>query len=274
MYCSPASVSKERQAASHDIIRTLKTALTKKNSFYYDFANISSISIVKPEDERFRIFTWQFTFNNNTYRYFGALQKNNEDLELYPLVDYSVVMEDVDRMVTDNERWIGALYYDIVKVSDGKTDYYTVFGYDGNNAFSTKKIADVLWFTELGEIRFGAPIFIAPETENEKKEKKEEDAPLFRYILEFKKGVSAGINYSHEHNKIIFDHLIPVDDASKGMYFNYVPDGSYHGFEWVNDQWIFIDKIFHFTLKDGEFPDESYPKDTKDPNEYVPKLPE
>jgi hypothetical protein len=251
-----------RMQANHQIIRTLKNALLIENSFQYGFPELTSISVVQPEDGRFRIFTWQFTFNNNTYRYFGAIQKNNPQLELYPLVDYSVLMDKTERITTDNDHWIGALYYDVVKVSDGKQDYYTVFGYDGNNAFSTKKIADVLWFGEDGGIRFGAPIFDTGEKE-----------PLFRYTMEFKKDVSAGISFSQEYQKIIFDHLIPVDDQSEGMYFNYVPDGSYEGFEWVNGHWSYIDKVFHFTLKDGEFPDESYPKDVKSVNEALPTRP-
>jgi len=72
--------------------------------------------------------------------------------------------------------------------------------------------------------------------------------------MEFKKGASAGIRYSHEYNKIVFDHLIPMDDKSEGMYFNYVPDGSYNGFEWKRGNWVYIDKLFNFKLKDGEFP--------------------
>jgi len=232
-----------RKVASNKIILALKKALIKVNSFLYPFNNLQSISIVQPEDETFRIFTWQLGFDNNTFRYFGAIQMNSPELKLYPLVDYSVVMDNISRVVTDNERWIGALYYDIVKQKAGKKYYYTLFGYDGNNAFSTKKVADVMWFTEEGEIRFGAPIFDLGE-----------DIPYFRYVMEFKKGASAGIRFSPENKKIIFDHLIPVDDKSEGMYFNYVPDGSYDGFQWKKGQWRFVDKLFDYKLKDGDFP--------------------
>jgi hypothetical protein len=236
-----------RQRASHEIIRTLKNALLRENSFHYGFPYLESISIVQPDDNAFRIFTWQFTFDNNTFRYYGAIQLNDSELKLFPLVDYSALMESTENLVTDNERWIGALYYNVVRTSHNGRNYYTLFGYDGNNAFSTKKLADILWFTDEGEIRFGAPLFQTAEGQVQA-----------RFSLEFKKGAAAGINFSEEYGKIMFDHLIPVDDRSEGMYFNYVPDGSYNGFEWANGKWQFVDKLFDYKLRDGEFPDESY----------------
>lgn len=242
---------KTRKLASHNMIFTLKAALNQPNSFHYGFEGMTAVSIIQPEDAKFRIFTWQFTFNNNTYRYFGAIQMNTEELTIYPLVDYSVVMGDVDRLVTDNERWLGALYYGVKKFNDGERDYYVLFGYDGNNAFSTKKLADVLWFTDSGEIRFGAPLFYVPA----EKEGEEDPQPLFRYILEYKKGVTATIRYTDEFDKIMYDNLIPINDQSEGMYFNYVPDGSYQGFIWKKDRFEHVDKVFDFKLEDGEFPD-------------------
>ena len=239
-----------RKLASHNMIVTLKAALSLRNSFQYGFDGMSAVSIVMPEDEHFRIFTWQFVFNNNTFRYYGAIQMNADELTLHPLVDYSVVMGDVDRMITDNQRWIGALYYGVKRFNDGERDYYVLFGYDGNNAFSTKKLADVLWFTDEGALRFGAPLFHIPgEVDKPKPE------PLFRYVLEYKKGVTATIRYTNEFDKIMFDNLIPVNDQSEGMYFNYVPDGSYQGFIWEKDRFIHVDKVFDFKLEDGEFPD-------------------
>jgi hypothetical protein len=33
-----------------------------------------------------------------------------------------------------------------------------------------------------------------------------------------------------------------------------IPDGDYEGFEWKNGQWMHIDKVFDFKLKEGEAP--------------------
>lgn len=235
---------KTRKLASYDIIRTLKTALKKDNSYLYAFSNLKAISIVEPEDKTFKIFTWQLILNNNTYKYFGAIQMNSPKLKLFPLLDQSDMLDQTEFpvIISNNEVWIGALYYDIKKVKKGKNVYYTLFGYDGNNVLSTKKIVDVLWFKD-GEVRLGAPIFDTGEEELD-----------CRFIIEYRKGVSASLKYSEEEQKIIVDHLIPENEGGEGQYYTYVPDGSYDGFEWKKGVWVFISKLFNFELQDGEFP--------------------
>lgn len=239
-----SKIEKNRIFASHAIAKNLTKALKRDNSFEYGFPNLKAISLIQPEDKTFRIFTYQLINNNNTYKYLGAVQLNSKSLKLIPLIDHSGMMTDDARMIsTDNKEWYGALYYGIHKVNAGKQVYYNVFGYDGNNALSTKKVIDVLWFANDGSIKFGAPIF---DTGNKEME--------FRYIIEYRKGVSASMNYSKEHKKILIDHLIPETPEGEGQYFTYVPDGSYVGLEWQKDHWVYIDKVFDFKLKDGEFP--------------------
>lgn len=239
-----SNIEKNRKFASHAIAKTLTKALKRTNSFSYGFPNLKAISIVKPKDESFRIFTYQLIYNNNTYKYFGAIQMNSPDLELTPLIDKSAMMDDeISTLITDSDEWYGVLYYGVQKVKSGKQTYYTLFGYDGNNALSTKKIMDVLWFDSDKNVKFGAPIIEMSDGKIQ-----------MRYIMEYRKGVSAGIRYSDEYQKIMFDHLIPENVGGEGQYFTYVPDGSYNGFEWKKDKWVFIDKLFDFKLEDGEFP--------------------
>ncbi|MEZ5002130.1 MAG: hypothetical protein R2730_03765 [Chitinophagales bacterium] len=237
-------IEKTRKFASYSIIKLLKTALLKDNSYYYDFPNIKAISIVTTDDDAFRIFTWQLIFDNNTYKYFGALQLRSKTLSLIPLIDNSAMLDNdkLPTMITGNDNWIGALYYDIKKVKEGKDVYYTVFGYDGNNALSTKKIIDVITF-EDDKIKLGAPIFQLPDGKT-----------AARFIMEYKKGVSTSARFSAEYNKIVIDHLIPEQEGSEGLYYTYVPDGSYDGFEWKKGKWQYIDKLFDFKLEDGDFP--------------------
>ncbi len=239
-----SNIEKNRKIASFRIIKTLKTALKRQHSFQYSFPNLKAISVIQPEDKAFKIFSWQLIFNNNTYKYFGAIQMNSEELKLMPLIDNSTMMDEnkLTTLTTDNKYWLGALYYGVRKVKSGKNAYYTLFGYDGNNALSTKKIIDVLWF-QNDEAKFGAPIFDLGEGKKQN-----------RYIIEYKKGISAGSNFSTEHNKIVFDHLIPESKEGEGQYFTYVPDGSYDAFEWKKGNWVYIDKLFDFKLLDGEFP--------------------
>ena len=52
---------------------------------------------------------------------------------------------------------------------------------------------------------------------------------------------------------IIYDHLIP-EDGETGKRYSYIPDGDYEGFKWKDGKWVHINKVFNFTLKDGEAP--------------------
>jgi hypothetical protein len=239
-----SSSEPNRIFASQAIAKNLTKALKRENSFQYGFPNLKAISVLQAQDQTFKIFTYQLIRKNNTYKYFGAVQMNSPTLQLIPLIDKSDMMDDdVSTLLADNNNWLGALYYNIHKVKVGDQDYYTIFGYDGNNALSTKKIIDVLWFASDGSIKFGAPLFDVKEKELK-----------YRFIIEYRKEVAAGANYSDEMKKIIFDHLIPEDPAAEGQYFTYVPDGSYDGFEWKKDRWVFFEHLETQKLKDGEFP--------------------
>ena len=52
---------------------------------------------------------------------------------------------------------------------------------------------------------------------------------------------------------IIYDHLLSESNEPDKPY-TLVPDGDYEGFKWINGQWMHINKVFTFSLKDGEAP--------------------
>ncbi len=72
-----------REQACVKFVKTLVRALKTENSFYYPFDSLKTISIVKPEDEKFRILTWQLTLKDMSYRYYGTIQINSSELEMY-----------------------------------------------------------------------------------------------------------------------------------------------------------------------------------------------
>ncbi len=79
-----------REQACIKFVKTLVRALKIENSFSYPFDSLKTISIVKPEDEKFRIFTWQLTLKDMSYRYYGTLQMSSPQLEMFPLIDMSM----------------------------------------------------------------------------------------------------------------------------------------------------------------------------------------
>lgn len=247
----------DRAKACFDFIPYLVKALKHENSFYYPFEDLQRVSILTPEDQSFRIFTWVLQKNDKTFRFYGAIQMNTDDgsLKLFPMYDYSDSIQNPLDATLSNERWYGALYYKVLPVKHKKTMYYTLLGWDGNNAMSRKKIADVLHF-EDGKPVFGAPIFEIME------EDAEETTFKNRIIVEYKVDAGVTLNYYPPQELIVHDHVVAPDEKSKGLEFTYVPDGTYVGYEWKKGKWSYMEKVFKNNI--GEFDNPPVPSPSKD----------
>lgn len=260
-----------RQKSCYDFIRKLVKALQISGSFNYEFSSLcqkdssQKISIIYPEDKSFRIFNWTLSKDNGTYRYFGAIQMNSKKPlksgeNFFPLFDYSDFIKKeivTDTILTDSS-WYGCIYYNLLTKKYKKKKYYFLFGWDGNNLMTSRKLIDVLYF-ENGKPKFGAPVF---ETwkDTVTKEKKLQT----RFLFEYKKSAWVNLNYNQKpsdaektsediFDKIIFDHLVSQTGNEK-LKYTLIPDGTYEGFEYKKGKWIYIPKIFNFTLQDGQAP--------------------
>jgi hypothetical protein len=238
-----------RFRSDSNFTKIMVRALLQKNSFYFPFDSLKSISRLYSPDSSFRIFTWQVVKDDTYCRQRGFIQKKTTDgsLKLFPLRDVSEFTEADTDTIANTGGWIGAVYYRIIeKEREGRT-CYTLLGYDENNTRTTKKWIDVLWFDENGNpvlglkdaFSFAADSLPLP--------------PVSRFLLEYKKDARARVQYDEEMDMIIFDHLVSETNEPKKKY-TLIPDGDYEGFQWKNGQWLHIDKVFDFKLKDGEAP--------------------
>src|SRR6186997_583945 len=96
--------SDDRFVADSIFTRMLVRALRIKNSFYYPFDSLQTISIQYSPDSVFRIFTWQLVINENVIRQHGAIQMKTYDgsLKLYPLIDKSDVTINIADTIGNN----------------------------------------------------------------------------------------------------------------------------------------------------------------------------
>jgi len=246
-----------RTIASYRIIKTLTKALRIKNSFYYTWDSTLPWKIIMPEDGSFKIFTWYVRSDENMYKFFGTIQVKSDTLQMFPLIDYSDFTDYQEDINVDNNNWIGCLYYGIKTVKAGRKTYYTLFGWDGNNMSSNKKVMEIFSFNKAGMPRFGAPIIDMGKGKI-----------LNRFILEFSKEASATLNYNLIDKKIIYDHIAPNGNALEGFYANYIPDGTYEGFEWKKGKWHHIENIVYEKRQDGDVPNVGKPDNFK---LYTPK---
>ncbi|UYQ94790.1 hypothetical protein MKQ68_06755 [Chitinophaga horti] len=235
-----------REEACDLFIPKLVQALKTPGSFYYPFDSLRTVSIQYPKDSTFRIFTWALQREDRSFRHYGAIQQKSADgqLKLYPLFDNSDFINNWDT-ITSPKAWIGCLYYKIVQTQYFNKQYYTLFGWDGNNFRSQKKMMEMLSF-ETGQPVFGAPMFSFAEDTVRK-------PTLNRFVLEYKQDVNVSLNYSPDMQKVMYDHLIS-ETNEPGKLATYVPDLDYEGFQWKAGKWVHIEKIFHDALEQGKAP--------------------
>lgn len=243
-----AREAEERFQADSIFTRMLVRALREPYSFRYPFDSLITISRLYAPDSSFRIFTWQLVRDPASFRRHGAIQMNTPDgsLKLFPLLDKTSVIRDIDNAVTNNEEWVGAIYYKIIETQFRGKNFYTLLGYDEHNFRSTRKRIEVLTFDQNDKPVFGGPFF-SFEEDNPRKPTRA------RFDIEYKKDAFASIRYDDDLGIIIIDHLISENNQPAKKY-TYIPDGDYEGFKWERGKWVHIDKVFTFKLEDGQAP--------------------
>jgi hypothetical protein len=237
-----------RFLSDSQFVRTLVRSLRIPNSFYYPFDSLLTISRLYSPDSSFRIFTWQLEKDPYTFLQEGAIQINQPDgsLKLFPLFDASMFTSKPLDSVRTRRNWIGAIYYRMIMKTFNDRKYYTLLGFDDFTLSSNKKWMEVLTFNENGEPVFGGP-YISFQQDSARK-------PLqYRFNIEYKKEAATRFNYDPDMDMIIFDHLVSESDEPTKK-DTYIPDGDFEGFKWQDGRWVHVEKVFNFTLKDGEFP--------------------
>lgn len=240
------SVEQERFAACRALITSLVRTLKVENSFKYQFERLRSISILAPPDSSFRIFTWQLFVNDSTYRYFGAIQLNNKELKLFPLIDRSDEMATfpAGELLTP-ERWYGVIYYNLRQFDTKQGRKYLLLGYDAFDFYTRRKVVDVLGFDAAGKPSFGAPVF---DREGEV------GPPPKRLYTEYAAEASFRMNWDEQYQMILIDHAVPMP-SSYGSGVVQVPDGSYDALKLEKGRWKYVSKVFNDVMTETPRPE-------------------
>jgi len=253
----------KRFLSDSQFVKTFVRALKMSNSFLYPFDSLATVSRLYPADSSFRIFTWQLKKDDYMYYQKGAIQMRTPDgsLKLYPLFDASMFTGKPLDSVRTRRNWIGALYYRIIQKEFNGKKYYTLLGFDDYTISSNRKWMEVLSFdNQTGEPIFGGQVISFKDDTTKVK------PVLNRFDIEYKKEARTLFNYNPEMDMIIYDHLISETEEPEKKE-TYIPDGDFEGFKWENGQWVHIDKVFNFKLKNGEFPQEATIKDDNGNND-------
>jgi hypothetical protein len=230
-----ASMPQHRLRAMDQFNTKFDQALAIQGSYDYPFDELKWISKKSPDDQSFRMFTWEVDAGNGEFKYFGIIQMKNE--KTFVLSDHLKTAESLADEEFDQDHWIGALYYNIMEGTSPKGQkYYMLFGVNRYSAYENIKMIDILFFSDEGMPYFGLPVF-------RKTEKGQKDVFLNRLVFKYASDGQMTVNYNPGMKMIMVDNLVRKMSRIPGQGETMIPDGSYVGYELKDGYWQRIDQI-------------------------------
>ncbi|MEM7656310.1 MAG: hypothetical protein AAF399_09300 [Bacteroidota bacterium] len=252
---------KEKLSHNRQFAKLLIETLRQPESYEYPFDSLESISMLRAEDNSFRIFTWQILdkqdtsqyYGNQTHYYFGIVQRKylNESGETeyipIPLLEMNEIPPGVENLVLDDQNWLGGLYYPAKyhesiptlsfkyydpklqdskgKIKKVKQTFYVLLGWNGLDNRSNLKFVDVMSFDPEVKDRviFGANVFYF------------DLVPKFRALFKYSEYAPFSLNYAYvkrgwrKKKMIVYDHLASPKPGERKLkeIWEMGPDGSY-----------------------------------------------
>lgn len=261
---------KDRIEGNKQFIRVWDKIIADPQILDYAFDSLKDISVLSPQDKKFKLITWNLHRDDGTHAYFGFLLVNNskriktgflkhktvEAYEYFKLIDRSVTVKSPESYIGSPDKWFGMLYTQLVECNG----YYTLIGWDGNDKLTQRKFVDVLYFRANGTPVFGKDVFKFPR-KNPK-----------RLMFEWSQQVSMSLKYNDKKNQIIYSHLGPKQEGNllEGQFQYYGPDGSFDALEQRKDKWVTIEDI-DARNEQGEMSKKNKPNPKKQTPVYKPK---
>lgn len=222
---------KIREEANNGFTRELLEILQYPNSYYYPFDSLKTISILQPEDKKFKLFNWIIRKDDGRIKYYGYIVLPSENNKKNKIIKLNNVSNNInENQIFKNDNWYGALYYKIICPKKKNNKHYTILGWDGNYEEKIQKIIDVIEINDK-EVLFGKDIFINNENKT------------FRILIDYNNNTSVSVNYDKVKKRIVFDNLVPLKESYEEYDAYYVPDGSFNCFQYKNGKWIFYEDI-------------------------------
>lgn len=212
---------------SDTLLSRVELMLQDPQLFLDDFSDYQGLSTLVSSDEKLKIVTWNVEEMNGDHHFYGLIGVRAADaVKIFTLQDKRDQIKSPEYATLRPEKWFGAVYYEmIVKKYRGET-YYTLLGFNGNDAFSRIRIIDVLTLSSYGSPRFGALIF-----DDHGRTKR-------RLIYEYSNRANMMLRYNERDKRIVMDHLAPLSPMYEGDPSYYGPDFSYDVLEMEKGKWV------------------------------------
>jgi len=223
-----------------------QSVLKSESSITVPLDSIWGITRVASDNGKVRVFTWNVPLIDGTNKYFGFIQFIQDSLFLVPLRSVENDPADFETRKLSPQIWYGAIYYKMIEVKIGSQKAYTLLGWDGYTPNSNRKLIDIMYVDNTGNVIFGMPVFKTDRGLKSRviKEYAEKANMLLRYdyqsIL-----VKRGKKVKKENAwLIVMDRLVPMDQSMKGMHKYFVASGEiYDGYLFKDGYWTLVEDI-------------------------------
>lgn len=244
----------------------LYETLQRPESYNYPFDSLKTISMLRADDNSFRIFTWYIESQNRKenygkqeHYYFGFVQRvkkdvNNKDLIVIPLIESEGSVQSIEAEEMNSNNWFGALYYPMKsnptlpsltfqynektknskeKPKKKKRKVYVLLGWNGGDNTCNYKLMDLISFDDEKDPKtaiFGASIIYYGRL------------PKYRVVFKYSEYAPFGFNTAKvkyaglfglkPKEMVVYDHLaVPVKSNAMKEIWEMGPDGSYDALE-------------------------------------------
>lgn len=258
-----------RYEANEKFIQLLKKDLREENAFDYVFDSIRILSVIYPDDRKFKVFSWNLPLSNFKNENYGLMMVFSEKSHNYKLIELRDVSNDIinpEKEILKKGLWYGAVYYQLIeKKFDGKK-VYTIIGWHPTNGLYQQKIIDVITFDRNDDPVFGKLMFrgkgytgskrivfrysdkVAMKLRFEeatynivkKKEKKKYNSRINKNNDQaLRKPKKKTIVKTKMEEMIVFDMLFPTRPELQGQYQYYYPlSETGNGFYFNDGRWV------------------------------------
>ncbi len=181
----------------------------------------------------------------------GKWNEKEEEFIHLVLNDKSEDIMNREESVLSADKWMGAVYQELIQTSAGGHTYYTLLGWNGVDNITDRKIIEPVTIRN-GRLQFGAPLF-------------RRERNLRRIILEYSNAAAVNLSFEtqyvqeverkrekvkgtnryhtvektkeHQEKMIIFDEVEPQVPGMEGLFQYYSPSGVEVAYSFVDGKW-------------------------------------
>lgn len=217
------------QISKNDINKRLidkfMKVLNNSEAMAYPFEKLTAVSNLKNKTGDFRIFTWELEEEESMISYFGIISYMvGNKVFTDELSDSSRMLSNPQYLRLSPERWYGALYYDLREYNFKNQRQLVLLGINRNQTLVKKKVIEILDISN--DLRFGMEVFEMPKEMGIKRK-------IYKYAVE----AEMSIWFDEEEDRILMDHLSPLNSMHEGKFEYYIPDLSFDALNFKKGIW-------------------------------------